>query len=432
MTQDTGRQNEPVAAAERETAAAAGPWWAGYGRQLGVLIAAQALYLCSLSVDLTLSGLVGFELAPSSDLATLPFGLITVGSACTTGLTSAFMARRGRRAGFLVGTSLATVGGVLSVLAIVHRSFALFCLGALCIGVYQGCAGYYRYAAADLVPAEVRARAISTVLTGGIVAAIAGPFIATALMNLTSHQYEGSYMLVSVLSIMSMIVVSFFRARPAAAAAPAAQAQAQPQPAPAPKLAYAEILRQRGFAIGAFAASVGYVSMMIVMTVGPIAAMQYGLGPDQRSLMIQLHMVGMYAPALAAGLLIRRFGVRRLQLLGAASGVAGVVIGASGTSEANFILALTLVGMSWSLLYISGSALISTSYAPKDKARSQAFGEALIMSSSAVGGLSAATLLTNLGWTDLNLLMLVLLGSCVAVTLARPTRRRPAVGGATG
>lgn len=418
MSLDKGQQSE---SAVKDVAVAA-PWWAGRERQLAVLVSAQALYLCSLSVDLTLSGLVGYSLAPSPDLATLPFGLITVGAACTTGLASALMARRGRRTGFVLGTGFATVGGLLSVTAIVHHSFVLFCLGALCVGVYQGCAGYYRYAAADQVTVEFRARAISTVLTGGLAAAIAGPFIATALMNVTSHQYEGSYILVSVLSIIAMVVVTFFKDR-SVVTGPKVE-----RGAPTRKLPFAAIARQPGFAVGVFAASVGYVTMMIVMTVGPIASMQDGMGPDPRSLMIQLHMVGMYAPALAATFLIRKIGIQRLQLLGAAAGITGVIIGASGDSEVNFILALALVGVAWSLLYISGSSMIATSYAAKDKARSQAFGEAIIMSSSAIGGLSAASLLTNLGWADLNLINLALLVSCVVVTVAHQIRRPAARG----
>ena len=424
MSQHTSRQHGTAA----EPAALAGPWWSGHVRALGLLIAAQALYLCSMSVDLTLSGLVGYSLTPDTDLATLPFGLITVGSASATGFISVLMAKRGRRTGFLLGTTLATVGGVLSVCAIVERSFPLFCLGALCVGVYQGCAGYYRYAAADQVPAEFRARAISTVLTGGIVTAVAGPFIATALMNVTSHQYEGSYMLVSVLSIIAMALVCFFRERDAVARP---ELESESESESERRLSWPELAKQPGFAVGAFAAATGYIAMMIVMTVGPIAGMQHGLGPDQRSLMIQLHMVGMYAPALAAGFLIRRIGVRRLQLLGAAAGITGVIIGASGTGEAEFVLALALVGIAWSLLYISGSSMIALSYAPNDKARTQALGEALIMSGSAVGGLSAATLLTNLGWIHLNLLMMVLLGAAAVVTAVRPARR-PAAGAVSG
>lgn len=412
MSQSTNQQGDSAT----KEAAATGPWWAGRGRQIALLIAAQALYLCSLSVDLTLSGLVGYKLAPNPALATMPFALITVGSAGITGPVSAFMARKGRRAGFLLGTGFATVGGLVSAVSIVTHSFTLFCFGALCIGVYQGCAGYYRYAAADQVAAEYRARAISAVLTGGIVAAVAGPFIATALMNVTSHEYEGSYVLVSVLAVISMAVVALFRDR-SSAVSPAVEKEGK-----ARRLRFAAIARQPGFAVGAFGAVVGYFSMMVVMTVGPIAAMKYGRGPAERTLIIQFHMVGMYAPALTAGLLIRKVGVRWLQVLGVGAGIGGVVIGALGGSELNFIAALSLVGVSWSLLYISGSSLIATSYQSKDKARTQSLGEALIMSSSAIGGLSAASLLENLGWKTLNLLMLVLLIVCGVVTVAHGAR----------
>ncbi|MEV6977514.1 MFS transporter [Kitasatospora sp. NPDC093806] len=424
MSQSTSQRGDAEAGAE----APVGRWWAGRGKQIGVLLAAQALYLCTISVDLTLSGLVGYKLAPDPGLATLPFGLITVGSACTTGVASAIMARWGRRAGFMLGTTLATIGGLVSVVAIRQDSFALFCFGALCIGFYQGCAGYYRYAAADQVAAEFRARAISTVLTGGIIAAVSGPFIATSLMNVTAIEFEGSYILVSVLSVISMGAVSLFRDRSAAAVAAKGEKAAKPDKSS--QLPYSAVIRQPGFGAGVAGATIGYFFMMVIMTVGPIAAMKDGHGPEARTLMIQLHMVGMYAPALMAGYLVRKVGVRWLQILGTVLGILGVGVGAVDDSEMGYILALTLVGVSWSFLYISGSSLIALSYQPKDRARTQAFGEALIMGSSAIGGLSAASLLDNFGWSTLNVIMLPLLAVCGAVTIAHRTPKPEAAAGA--
>ena len=64
------------------------------------LAPAQALYIFGSSVDLTLTGIVGARLAPSTALATLPFSLIPVASVATTFLISRFIGRLGYRTVF--------------------------------------------------------------------------------------------------------------------------------------------------------------------------------------------------------------------------------------------------------------------------------------------------------------------------------------------
>ena len=74
-----------------------------HGRRAArVLAVCQAVYTSSVSIDLTLTGLVGYTLADDKALATLPFSLITVAAALTTIFASFLMARIGRRAGFVL------------------------------------------------------------------------------------------------------------------------------------------------------------------------------------------------------------------------------------------------------------------------------------------------------------------------------------------
>ena len=147
-------------------------------RDARVLALCQALYTSSVSIDLTLTGLVGYTLADDKALATLPFSLITVAAALTTIFASFLMARIGRRAGFAIGAGVGAAGGAISVHAIFAHSFWLFCCGTATVGVFQAFAQYYRLAAADAVDTQLKSRAISTVLTGGVVAAVLGPALA--------------------------------------------------------------------------------------------------------------------------------------------------------------------------------------------------------------------------------------------------------------
>src|SRR6476619_2033862 len=105
-------------------------------RNAFVLALSQGLYVCGISVDLTLTGITGYQLAPDKALATLPFALITVGSAIVTVFAAYILGRIGRRLGFAVGSLCGTAGGLISVFAVFHSSFWIFCLGTALIGAY--------------------------------------------------------------------------------------------------------------------------------------------------------------------------------------------------------------------------------------------------------------------------------------------------------
>lgn len=72
-------------------------------RDTWILAVCQGLFTAAISVDLTLTGLTGFQLAPDKRLATLPFALITVSGAVVTLAASFLMQRLGRRRGFALG-----------------------------------------------------------------------------------------------------------------------------------------------------------------------------------------------------------------------------------------------------------------------------------------------------------------------------------------
>ncbi len=96
------------------------------------------------------------------------------------------------------------VSGCVSAVAIQFGLFWLFSLGTALIGVYGAGAGYYRYLAAESMP-QARARAVTTVLAGGLVAAIIGPFLATALRDATPTPYVASYLLVAALGTAAFL-----------------------------------------------------------------------------------------------------------------------------------------------------------------------------------------------------------------------------------
>ncbi|CAL9320343.1 MFS transporter [Streptomyces sp. SudanB182_2057] len=392
-------------------------------RAMTVLTSAQMLYYFGISIDLTLTGLVGLRLAPVPALATLPFALISVGSWAATYPASRFMSRHGRKAGFLVGSGAALTGGILSVTALLTERFALFCLGIACIGVHQAFAGYYRYAAADMFPPEERGKAISTVLSGGVIAAVAGPFLATAVKDLGPVEFTGSYALVTVLALMSLGVLSMLTAGDTEAAA-AARSGPEAAEEAAPRT-LGRIARQPVFLAGVTGSCVGYFTMTSLMAAAPLAAVGAGHSVHDGAQVIQWHMVGMYATAFASGPLTRSIGAGRTLLIGAAVSALGTVTALTGLSHVHFMIALGLIGVGWNLMYVSGSALVATSYRPRERSVVQGVGEIFTLGGSAVGALAAGPVLDALGWESMNAALLVPLAVSAVVTVAHLRAARP-------
>ncbi|MFG1352895.1 MFS transporter, partial [Xanthobacter autotrophicus ATCC 700552] len=67
-----------------------------------------------------------------------------LGTAIGIAPASLWMARVGRRIGFVAGAVLGTLGGLLGALGIFYASLPLLCLGTGLVGTYQAFAQFYR------------------------------------------------------------------------------------------------------------------------------------------------------------------------------------------------------------------------------------------------------------------------------------------------
>ena len=144
-------------------------------RNVAVLVAAQAVLGAQMPMMFTIGGLAGQSLATNPCWATLPISMIVLGSMLTATPMSALMQRFGRRAGFVVGCFGGATGASICAFALMRGSFELFLLGALFSGIYMSAQGFYRFAVADSASDSFRAKAISYVMAGGLLAAIIGP-----------------------------------------------------------------------------------------------------------------------------------------------------------------------------------------------------------------------------------------------------------------
>lgn len=190
----------------------------GMFRQVLLLSSAQALFQTVSVLVMTIGGLAGAQLAPSLEWSTAPIATMFLGTTIATVPASMFMARVGRRTGFMLGAGLGTMGGLLGAFGIATGSLLLLCLGTLLVGGYQGFAQFYRFAASEVSSDAFNSRAISLVLAGGVVAALLGPMLGRLGGPLLESAYLGSFLILSALSLVAAGLLLGLRVPPSPAA----------------------------------------------------------------------------------------------------------------------------------------------------------------------------------------------------------------------
>lgn len=361
-------------------------------RNVLLLASAQALFQTVSVMVMTLSGLVGLELATDKRLATLPIALMMVAAAATMIPASMLMQRWGRKAGFALGTALGCTAGLGAAGAIVLQSFELFVLANMLVGAYQGFAQYYRFAAADVASTAFKSRAISWVIAGGIFAALAGPNTARWTQDLGPVPFAASFIALFTISLLALLVVTRMQIPPMATGM--AQGPARP---------LRTIMRQPVFLTALVGSSVGYGVMIMVMTATPLAMQICGQPLDASATVIQWHVLGMFAPSFFTGDLIRRYGVLKIMATGIALLIGHVAIALSGVEYLHFLSGLILLGVGWNFLFVGGTTLLTEAYQPSERAKTQAAHDFLMFGVVSLASFSAGGLLNERGWESVNI-----------------------------
>ncbi|MDI4665142.1 MFS transporter [Xanthobacter autotrophicus] len=363
-------------------------------RQVALLSAAQALFQTASVMVMTVAGLAGAAITPAPELATLPVAAMFLGTAIGIAPASLWMARVGRRIGFVAGALLGTLGGLLGALGIFYASLPLLCLGTGLVGTYQAFAQFYRFAAAEVATDAFRPRAISFVLAGGVVAAIAGPILGRFGGPLLAADYAGSFLILAVVSLLAAgLLLGVDMPRPARSASSGGRP-------------LGAIIRQPAYLVALFGAATGYGVMILAMTATPLAMLHHHHDLSDAATVIQLHVLGMFLPSFFTGALISRFGVLKVMLAGAFLLAGHVLIALSGTQFLAFASALVLLGVGWNFLFIGGTTLLTRCYAPGERARAQAANDLVIFIVGVATSLGAGAMLHLLGWQIMNAVLL--------------------------
>lgn len=334
------------------------------------------------------------------------FGVL--GTAAGTLAAGTLIARYGSRNVVRGMYGAAVLGAATAFLAATYGSLAVLIAGMFLLGLGNGAAQLSRYLAAEQVPPHRKGFALSMIVWGGTVGAIAGPTLIAPGARL-SATLGFPALAGPVLVAIAMAALALF----------AAMTLRHTPPPPARRMS-PRALRSPVVLAPLISMVCAQLTMVAIMTMTPLH--MHGDGLEVIGLVISLHMVGMSALAPLSGRLADRFGGRATIYagLGVLAISAVTAFGAGGI--VGLSLALFLLGYGWNLVFVGGSAILSRELPEDQRIQLQGAVDALVWGTSAFASFGAG-LLFGLGGYQL---VAVVGGVLVLLPFTVLSRRAPA------
>lgn len=359
------------------------------------LLLSQVCGSVGVSMAFTISSLVAISLSHSATKAGVAQGVSTVGTVAATLLLAKITSQYGRRPGLTLGYLIAAGGAVICALAIARGSFLIFVIGGALFAVGSATNFQARFAASDLAVAGRSATGISLVVWMSTAGAIIGPNLAALGGHVAAWvqvpAWSAAYGLGGLLFLLAATaVVTWLRPDPLLLARRLDPDRAQLTSRRHGLREGARAIAASGtarFALGAAAAS--QAAMIAVMTWTPVHMSHAGSDTEAIGLVLSGHLVGMYALSPLLGWLSDRYGTLPMVAVGGIVMITALVLAsrAGGMAHVQLGAALWLLGLSWALMFISGSGLFTESVAPAARAAAQGIFDLVVWTSTGVAGL---------------------------------------------
>jgi MFS family permease len=357
-------------------------------RNILLLAISQALYSSCVITVFATAGLVGLMLAPSPGWATTPITTFVIGSTLVTIPASLFMQSLGRLPVFMFGAFVSMLGSALATYAIYIGNFALFCVATGLQGVFQATSGYYRFAAVEAATPDLKPIAISWVLTGGVVAAIAGTLISSQTADFFApYTFAGSYLAAAIIAALGVIVLTFLKLP-----------KPKSEEISGPRRTWPELLQQPRMVVAMAAAIISYAMMNFMMTAAPVAMIGCGFTKFDASWVLQWHVLAMFVPSFFTGHIIKAWGAERVVAAGMLLLIAAGAVALFDINFGNFAVSLILLGLGWNFGFIGGTTMLTTTYTAAERGKVQAANDFGISSLMVVASFSSGKVLDGLGW----------------------------------
>ena len=358
-----------------------------------LLALVQPFVLSVGALSVFLGGIVGAQLQPTLELATLPVTVLIVGVSLNIFPAAKIQHRFGRKNAFIAAALISSCVAFAAGLAIEKGSFWAFSACSFLLGTQLAYVGQYRFAAIESCknPSQ-HPSVISLVLVGGIAAAVVGPELLNIgqLIPVFTSEYANAYSALGFIEFIGALILLVGMKPISIKEDGTENGSSRP---------FSEVLKQPLLWLALGSGLTAYAVMAFLMTATPLAMQHHGHDIQSAKWVIQSHVMAMYLPSLITPLLIRRIGTYRLIYVGCIIMLGCIVIGLLGQSVHSYWWALVLLGIGWNFLFISGTTLLPSTYQPNERFKVQAVNDFSITAFQAAGSLGAGMVLFTQGWS---------------------------------
>jgi len=310
----------------------------------------------------------------------------------------------GRRGGLSLGLIIGAAGSALAFQAISTSSMLVFLGGMVLMGMGNAAVTLGRFAAAEVNPPSGRGKAISNVVLGGAVGAIAGPLLVGPTGQLALAQgfdeLSGAYAASGVLFLLACLVVfSGLRPDPRDLGKEIARLYPDTKADSRPTRSLSQIIRQPEVIVAILAMVLGQMVMVMVMVITALHMRGHDHGLGAVSLVISSHTFGMFGFSIISGRLADRWGRGPVIITGAVTLLLACITAPLSPQVLPLAVSLFLLGLGWNFCFVGGSTLLADQLSPAERARTQGFNDLLVGLASAIASLSSGLIFASLGYT---------------------------------
>jgi MFS family permease len=364
-----------------------------FNKNILLLAICQGLYLTNNVTFMAINGLVGLKLAPEPWMATLPLMAYVFGAAIATIIVARVQNRYGRQRSFQFALFIVVIACLICTYSAYIQSFWLLVVGTAVAGYYSANGLLYRFVAPELTHPSFKEKAVSIVLAGGLIGGVLGPNLSNWTKNMFDTQFLGAYIVLSIAGVVGMILMEMIDF----------PNDYRTDPSTHTGRPLKEIILQPTFLGALICSSMGYGVMNLMMAGTPLAMQVCGLSFPQTALVLEWHVIGMFAPGFFTGSLIKRFGPLKIMGVGAVLNFISLLIMLSGNGLPQFLIALFLLGVAWNFLFNGATILAISSFQPEEKNKAEATINFCVFGTMAISSFSSGALVTTQGWQFLNI-----------------------------
>jgi MFS family permease len=395
-----------------------------------LLLFGQSLSSAAFIAAATVGALVGEHLTGRPELAGVPGATYLLGAAAAAYPASRLMERTGRRLGLVLGYLIGIGGALLAGFSVNAGSLAGFLLGYFGMGAAKGFGDLGRYAAAEMHPLAERGRAISLVVLGGTVGAVAGPALVAPMgrlaTTLDANALAGPWFASAGLFALGAVLIGLgLRPDPSVLArqfSGEAEAGGERQPMRPTRV----IWGQAGTRVAVAAMVMGQLVMVMLMSITSLHMTHHGHGLGNVSIVIAAHTMGMFGLSLISGRLADNFGRPQTIVGGGGLLLAACLLAPLSLNTGVLAVALFLLGLGWNFCYVAGAALLTDTLTLAERARMQGSIDLLVGMVSALGSLQSGALFAWIGYGNLSWVSLAVSLVPLAMALRFLAKRRQA------